>query len=393
MTKNKLILSAAGSGKTTFLVKLALEHEKNKKILITTYTNENEEEIKQKITKLMKCIPSNITVQSWFSFLIQQGVKPYQGSMDESLFSLRINGMYLCNTQSGIKKGKNGRVYTIGESDVLNHYFTKDHRIYSDKISKFIVKCNEKENGKLISRISKIYSYIYIDEVQDLAGYDLELLKLFFSSKSDIVLVGDPRQVTYVTNHLKKNEKYNQGKIKDFLLNECKKTLNEIDIDETTLNKSHRNNSIICKYSSKLFPEYQETFPCECDSCRNIIKEHQGVFLIRENDIHNYLLKFNPIQLVWNSCSKFNKNFSHLNMGKAKGKTYERVLIYPTEQMRLWIKDNTYDFVKTVNGKKKKSEYVKEKFYVALTRAKYSVAIVMNFVDDDKFSDIEKYIP
>ena len=47
-----------------------------------------------------------------------------------------------------------------------------------------------------MDRISRIFSHILVDEVQDLAGYDLELLKLFLKSCSSVLLVGDPRQVT-----------------------------------------------------------------------------------------------------------------------------------------------------------------------------------------------------
>lgn len=43
---NKLIIAAAGSGKTTLLVKEALA-QKNGKVLITTYTQANEAEIKK----------------------------------------------------------------------------------------------------------------------------------------------------------------------------------------------------------------------------------------------------------------------------------------------------------------------------------------------------------
>lgn len=32
-----------------------------------------------------------------------------------------------------------------------------------------------------------------------MAGYDLEIIKLLFSLNSDVLLVGDPRQVTYHT--------------------------------------------------------------------------------------------------------------------------------------------------------------------------------------------------
>ena len=45
---NKLIIAAAGSGKTTFLVEEALRQKKGK-VLITTYTQANEAEIRKKI--------------------------------------------------------------------------------------------------------------------------------------------------------------------------------------------------------------------------------------------------------------------------------------------------------------------------------------------------------
>ena len=47
---NKLIIAAAGSGKTTFLVEEALK-QKEGKVLITTYTQANEAEIRKKIGK------------------------------------------------------------------------------------------------------------------------------------------------------------------------------------------------------------------------------------------------------------------------------------------------------------------------------------------------------
>ena len=95
MKNNKLIISAAGSGKTTIIVDKALELDKSEQILITTYTNE--EEIRKKILEKRKYIPSNITIQGWFSLLLQHGVKPYQGSMNDMLFESDIKGMLLIN--------------------------------------------------------------------------------------------------------------------------------------------------------------------------------------------------------------------------------------------------------------------------------------------------------
>ena len=78
MEDNKLIIAAAGSGKTTYLIDEAIKN-RDKKVLITTYTQANEAEIKKKIIEKINYIPENITVQTWFSFLLKHGVRPYQG--------------------------------------------------------------------------------------------------------------------------------------------------------------------------------------------------------------------------------------------------------------------------------------------------------------------------
>jgi DNA helicase II / ATP-dependent DNA helicase PcrA len=93
MSKNKLIIAAAGSGKTTHLVKEALSI-KEGNVLITTFTEANEQEVRKKILKDRRYIPKHITVQTWFSFLLQHGVRPYQGNLDDDLFYQKI-GFYL----------------------------------------------------------------------------------------------------------------------------------------------------------------------------------------------------------------------------------------------------------------------------------------------------------
>ena len=192
MNQNKLIVAAAGAGKTTFLVNEALKI-KYERVLITTYTQANEAEIRKKIIEVNQCIPPNVIVQTWFSFLLQHGVRPFQGG----LFEKEITGLILVNSQSGLKYYFKGKpIYFSEEKEFERHYFSKEIKIYSDKISKFVFRCNEKSNGAVIERLCKIYSHVFIDEVQDLAGYDLELLKLLFKANSNTLLVGDPRQAT-----------------------------------------------------------------------------------------------------------------------------------------------------------------------------------------------------
>jgi len=372
METNKLIIAAAGSGKTTLLVNEALKYS-SEKILITTYTRANEEEIRKKFFEVNQFIPENITVQTWFSFLLKHGVRPYQGCV----FDKEIKGLILVNSQSAVKyKNNKGIPICYREDDELEkYYFTNNCKIYSDKLSKFVFRCNKLSNGKVIDRISRIYSHIYIDEVQDLAGYDLELLKLLFKSKSIILMVGDPRQVTYLTHHERKYSKYANGLIKEFINKECKKM--NCKIDESSLNVSYRNIQKICDFSSKLYPWYNS-----CKSMQNNKTEHDGVFLVKEKDVEKYLQKYNPLQLRSDKTTKgAYKNYQVLNFGESKGLSFKRVLILPTIDMCKWLKNNN----------QKLKDKTRSRFYVAITRAKHSVGIVYNYCDDTNIDGVIKY--
>ena len=372
MKTNKLIIAAAGAGKTTFLVNEALK-QKDGNVLITTYTQANEEEIRKKIIEINKCIPENITVQTWFSFLLQHGVRPYQGC----LFEKKVKGMILVNEQSAFRyKHINGFSVYYKEENIQKHYFTDTFKIYSDKLSKFVFKCNQKSGGAVIDRLSRIYSHILVDEVQDLAGYDLELLKLLFGSDSNILMVGDPRQVTYLTHNESKFKKYRNGRIKDFIQNECKKS--NCEIDEETLNISHRNNELICSFSSKLYPNFTP-----CTSNQKHITKHDGIFLVKRQDIEKYLEAYNPAQLRHSIKVEVTKSYKTLNFGDSKGLAFDRVLIYPTEPFVNWLINNNFDLKPTSCSK----------FYVAITRARYSVGIVYDFDSSLEIEGVKFYEP
>jgi DNA helicase II / ATP-dependent DNA helicase PcrA len=385
MKTNKLMIAAAGSGKTTYLINRACELN-DESVLLTTYTEANETEIKRTIIKKKGYIPSNIKIQTWFSFLLQHGLRPYQSVLDESIHNENI-GFFLTSEKSGKKFDNydkpiiyNGNPMYWGEKDFKKHYFTNGLAIYSDKLSKFVFNCNEKSNNQVIDRISRIYSHIFIDEVQDLAGYDLELIKLFFRSHSSVLLVGDPRQVTYLTHHSAKFEKYSDGLIKEFVNNELGKKI-LCEVDENTLNVSHRNNQLICDYSAKLYPSLPIPMACACKECRENITNHEGIFLVTPNDVGKYLSTYNPLQLRWNSSIRCNPNFQSMNFGESKGLSFDRVLIYPTQDMVKWVIDNNF---------KLKNETC-AKLYVGITRARRSAGIVIDYCNDSMFEGIEKY--
>jgi len=369
MTNNKLIVAAAGSGKTTYLVNDALKQQ-NAKILITTYTEANEAEIRKKIIEKNKYIPENITVQTWFSFLLDHGAKPYQGV----LINKDIKGMLLVNEQSGVKyKNKNGSpVYYRENDEIEKHYFTLNQRIYSDKLSKFVIRCNEKSDGSVIDRLSRIYTHIFIDEVQDLSGYDLEFLKLLFSSSINTLLVCDPRQGTYSTNNLRKNKKYQKSGILNFF----KDKSIQIEIDQTSLVINYRCIAPICIFSNKLFPDFPET---TTGNAR--YNDHAGIFFVKRKDMDKYLEKYTPTQLRWNKTTTVNEKYSVKTFGETKGLNFQRVFIYPTDIFIKWIFNNNKDIPPTSRAK----------CYVALTRAQYSVAILYDYDDTISVDGIQNY--
>lgn len=359
MSSNQVIIAAAGSGKTTLLVKKSLENP-DATILITTYTQSNEKEIKKKFFELNKCIPANVTIQTWYSFLLKHGVRPYQSY----LFNKKIEGFILVNSQSA-KFTK--------ENDIQRHYFSKEKQIYSDKVAKFVVKCNIRGKGCIFNRLERIYSHIFIDEVQDLAGYDLEILKLLFASKLDTLMVCDPRQSTYSTNSYNINTQFRKSLIVNFF----ERLQEVISLDANSLRINHRCTEKICNLSNKLFPDFPST-----TSGNQVKSGHDGVFLVKPEDVENYLAKYKPVQLRDSIKTPVNPNFSAMNFGDSKGLSFDRVLIYPTVPICNWLLDHSSEL----------AQISRSKLYVALTRARQSVGIVYNFDSKTEILFTDKYI-
>ena len=210
-------------------------------------------------------------------------------------------------------------------------YVTASGNVYSNMISKLPCVLDGLSNGCVFRRIRKIFSYVFVDEIQDFAGYDLEVIKKLYEVGCNMTLVGDPRQTTYRTHYEAKHKKYAGGKIVDFVQD----NITGMNIDTTTLSTSHRNNQIICNLANHMYPDMKP-----CDSAMNEKTGHDGIFWINEKNIDSYM--------------------------ETKGLTFDRVLIYPTQPMLNWLSGKSKDM---------KAESL-SKFYVAVTRAKYSVAFV-----------------
>ena len=92
------------------------------------------------------------------------------------------------------------------------------------------------------------------------------------------------------------------------------------------------------------------------------------MFFVSAADVDDYLEKYKPMQLRDSRKKGVNQNYPVMTFGESKGLTFERVLIYPTTPMVQWIFDR----------KKELKNQSRSRFYVAVTRAKFSVAIVFD---------------
>ena len=236
-------------------------------------------------------------------------------------------------------------------------YVTASGNVYSNMISKLPCVLDELSNGCVFRRIRKIFSYVFVDEIQDFVGYDLEVIKKLHEVGCNMTLVGDPRQTTYRTHYEAKYKKYAGGKIVIFVQD----NIAGMNIDTTTLSTSHRNNQIICDLANQMYPDMKP-----CDSAMNEKTGHDGIFWVHENDIDKYVDIYNPVQLRYDKRTKVNPIPKTMNFGLSKGLTFNRVLIYPTKPMLDWLSGKSKDM---------KDESL-SKFYVAVTRARYSVAFV-----------------
>jgi hypothetical protein len=342
---NKFVIAAAGSGKTTRLVEDALAI-KDKKILITTFTDENFSQINEYIIERNGFVPENITVLTWYSFLIQHGVRPYQNFVIDNK---RVLSLYFDVTPPAAK-------YTP-KTNTLQYYLTESGLIYRDRVAEFICQSNEVSGGLVIGRLEKIFDCIFIDEVQDLSGYDLNFLEALLRSTMNVVGVGDLRQATFSTNHSRKNKKYKKTQIIDWIKEKEQKGLVVIE----PLSDCHRCNQTICDYADKLFPDLPQSI-----SKNDTVTGHDGVFFITEAEVHDYYEKYQPVMVLRNNKNSNTLGLPAINIGVSKGRTYARVLVFPTQPMKKYFNDNDHTALKD-----------KARLYVAITRARFSVTFVI----------------
>ncbi|WP_164206885.1 UvrD-helicase domain-containing protein [[Micrococcus luteus] ATCC 49442] len=241
-------------------------------------------------------------------------------------------------------------------------YFDAGGRAYKLHLSKLALEVVRASVGAAMSRLSHIYDEIYIDEVQDLTGCDLHILECLMRIESpDLHMVGDVRQSVFDTNPEDPNLKKYRGvaMLKWFALHE---KAGRLDVSQRV--ETWRANQAIADFSDQLFPtdfNFASTI-----SRQDTVTGHDGMFAITAADVPDYMRQFQAQPLRESKTTVRTSSLPFRNFGKVKGLTFNRVLIFPTKPITDYLTRGTNLKPKTACG-----------LYVAVTRAKHSVAIVV----------------
>lgn len=349
MARSEYLLAVAGSGKTESIVDRCVHQPKRR--IVVTYTTNGQMELENRLRQAVACgrLEEVPEVVGWYKFLIENFLKPY---LPVSSFSRVYNGFYK-DYDPGVKAPAEIR------------YFDRDGRVGGELLAYVAAQIQRSTKGLPIARLGEIYEEIIIDEAQDLAASDLVILEGIMASPVNLYMVGDIRQIVYETS--RKDTKY--GKYRGFKkINWIRDKEEEglLSVTEQTVN--HRSSQPIVSLANQVFsPELDLK---KATSSRTELDPHHGIFYIREEqvEIYNALYGPMPLRLDKRSAKKWEYLLDFINFGECKGLQSDHVLIFPTDPVREFLRER-HPIVKPLSA---------AKLYVALTRARHSVAFVMS---------------
>lgn len=352
---NHLTLAVAGSRKTQGIVDACAKAEKSERILILTYTTANQIELRSRLATFAGDHP-NVEVAGWFTFLLGHFVRPFLPFLFQAK---RLRGFDFKSPPQ-----------TYAKIEDWTRYFNEHDEARKVHLPQLAVRVEEAAQGAAIRRLERIYDRIFIDEVQDLCGYDLEILILLMRSRLPIQMVGDIRQAILATNEREaKNKKFMFMGIWDWFKSEEKSR--RIGISQRC--ETWRCGPAIALLADSLFGAEWGFEPTVSKNERTT--GHDGVFLVKPEHVDAYVKAHSPLTLRHSASSgKAYDHLEFLNFGEAKGLGRERVLICPTGLIAEFIQ----------KGKALKPQQA-ARFYVAVTRAEQSVAIILESAGGSQF--------
>ncbi|MDZ7657778.1 AAA family ATPase [Fodinibius sp.] len=325
---DKSIISAvAGSGKTTHIIK-NLDLEKN--YLVITYTINNYRNLKHEIAKKFDHLPENIDLYTYFPFLYAFCFNPFLG------YKIKPRGI----TYDYPPPSKR---YT--KANQIEYYVSKNRRLYHNRIARLLEELDVLED--INRRIEKYYDALYIDEIQDFAGHDFNLLKSILTTDLEVKLVGDFYQHTFDTSrdgNTNKNLHQDYGEyLKEF------EALG-VEVNEDELEKSWRCSPTVCGFINNQLGIQIESHKQDSTLVEYIETAEEIEDLYQDDQI---------VKLFYQEHYKY--DCYSRNWGDCKGENqYENVCVVLNQKTERFYKKGKLE---------KLSPVTKNKLYVACSRS------------------------
>lgn len=343
---NRVLVAVAGAGKTHRIASEIAESGHKGRVLVLTYTVRNQLEDASRIARAGENGANQPRVMGWMTFLLNEVIRPY---LPLKYPDVELRGLGIDPPTFQHLKG-------------CRRYFNRDGDAYPGTLAKLANDVVKASRNAPIKRLELLYDAIYIDEAQDLRGNDLEIIAALFKSEIDITVVLDPRQaVLSTTKHDTKNKPYRGVKVLGFYRNLEDRNLCTVE----DLNETHRFVPEIAAFSDFVIDDLGN-FPKTVSHVTGE-GEHQGIFIIPKDCVREYAEQHGATILRWNKSSGNYPGLPVANFGECKGMQCDHVVVIATTSF--------VDFL--VKGVSLPEESAC-KFYVAVTRAKYSVAIAVD---------------
>jgi len=210
-------LAVAGSGKTTRLVNATSP---DRRTLLLTYTLQNVGTLRDKVIQRFGFVPSSFDIMTLDRYLFSYCFKPILGHIHRAKLL--------------------SHDHDLPRVTGLSRYISPGGVLYRGRLSKLLI---DQGASDITRRLNKYYEQIVIDEIQDFAGHDFDLLEYLTSGDIDVVAAGDFYQHTFDSSRdgnkgsaLYKNYTEYQRKLMKFRLS----------VDTSSLKLSRRCPATLC---------------------------------------------------------------------------------------------------------------------------------------------------
>ena len=326
----RVVFAVAGSGKTSSIIGSL---NTDSRCLIVTYTENNTRHLKNRVIDKFGEIPVGVRIYSYFTFLYSFCFRPLCG------YELKTKGInFSFPLPPHVQRSR---------KNTKRHYIDDNGRLYANRIAKLLIEFGVLPD--LMQRIEKFYDSVFIDEVQDFAANDFNLICALAKANVEMRLVGDFYQHTFDTSrdgNIQKN-------LHECFISYCDRLRKSgFEVDLLTLSNSYRCSPTVCTFVS-------ENLGVNISSHR----EDEVVVRYIDDDVVEIDSIFNNdsvVKLFYQNSHKYKGNTA--NWGSTKGLDHFQdvcVILNPTT-------------LKAFESAKldQLSPTTKNKLYVACTRAK-----------------------